>query len=74
MANIQSSAAVDSATTLLLAYQTGERNFTNADLSAADLSGVDLKGADFSYADFSEANLTKANLRGAVSVLGETSM
>ena len=48
---------------VLLAYQNGMRDFSDADLRWAYLSGANLSGANLRGANLSGANLSDANLR-----------
>jgi uncharacterized protein YjbI with pentapeptide repeats len=50
---------------LLAAYEKGERNFCNADLSGANLRDANLRDADLSVANLVGAYLSGANLRDA---------
>ena len=51
--------------TLLEAYQKGERQFCNMDLSEMDLSGVDLSNSDFSGSILHKTNFSGSKLTGA---------
>ena len=50
---------------VVLAYKTGQRDFSGWNLQQANLKGANLKGANLRGAYLIEANLTKANLTGA---------
>lgn len=50
---------------LIKQYESGKRDFQNADLQYADLSGADLRGADLWGANLTRANLWRAYLWGA---------
>ncbi len=50
---------------LIARYRSGERDFSDADLSGADLRGANLSGAYLRGANLRGADLRGANLRGA---------
>lgn len=58
---------------LLKRYDTGGRNFQNADLSGAQLAGADLRGANLIGAILRNADLRNAQLDGAKLVIADLS-
>ncbi len=54
-------------------YTTGERDFSEADLSKVNLKKANLSGASFVGANLSEAKLCEANLSGAELVMADLS-
>ena len=63
--NKKINSSIMTATELLAAYASGERDFSGANLRNADLSGANFSGANFSGANFSGAKLTNADFSGA---------